>query len=152
MLRLGSNTLIGTIVCFFLATPSYVYGQTQDLTGLAKAEDGGVPAGPDDNKKRAKAGDFDEKAEIACAQIKGEVLGKCKLSVARSGGGDATAVIRFQNSFSRTLYFTDGDFIRGNTTMSGTGKDTEWTLINGVYSIRVDDQRFEIPAALILGE
>jgi len=35
--------------------------------------------------------------------------------------------------------------------MSGVGTDTEWHLSDGIYFIRVDDQRFELPEALVFG-
>ncbi len=48
--------------------------------------------------------------------------------------------------------FSDGDFLRGNATMSGVGTDTDWQLSRGLYHVRVDDQRFEIPEALVTGD
>jgi len=36
--------------------------------------------------------------------------------------------------------------------MSGVGTDTEWRLEDGVYFIRVDDQRFEMSKALVFGD
>ncbi|MEM6759013.1 MAG: hypothetical protein AAF601_05995 [Pseudomonadota bacterium] len=58
----------------------------------------------------------------------------------------------FPTGFTRYLYFADGAFVRGSATMSGTGKDTDWQIVDGVYQIRVDDQRFRIPVPLITGE
>lgn len=118
----------------------------------ATGPDGIVPMGIDDSKRRARKRDFDDTREIACAQNVGESLGRCTASVARSGGGDATVIATFSNSFTRELYFTHGEFMRGNSTMSGVGTDTEWQLESGTYAIRVDDQRFEIPQSFILGE
>ena len=71
--------------------------------------------------------------------------------MARGGGGDATVVATFSNGFARSLYFRNGDFLRANATMSGVGTDTEWTLKAGVYLIRVDDQRFELPEDFLFG-
>ena len=64
----------------------------------------------------------------------------------------AAAVVTFPNGFSRMLMFADGEFLRGNATMSGVGTDTEWYLSDGIYFVRVDDQRFELPEALVFGE
>jgi hypothetical protein len=101
--------------------------------------------------KRARAGAFDAAAEIRCAQEVGQALGTCRAEVARAGGC-AAVVVTFANGFSRTLYFEGGAFRRGNATMSGVGTDTDWRLSEEIHRIRVDDQRFEIPAALVLGE
>ncbi|NNF92456.1 MAG: hypothetical protein HKM96_13790, partial [Boseongicola sp.] len=61
-------------------------------------------------------------------------------------------VVTFPNGFARTLTFDGGDFVRGNATMSGVGTDTDWRLSDGTYFVRVDDQRYELPAALVFGE
>ncbi|MEM8655703.1 MAG: hypothetical protein AAGF36_13250 [Pseudomonadota bacterium] len=98
--------------------------------------------------KRAKAKQLDATATIQCAQEVGQVLGPCPASVAHADGS-AAVVVTFPNGFARTLTFSDGAFLRGNATMSGVGTDTEWRLSEGVYQIRVDDQRFEIPETLI---
>ncbi|MEO1536754.1 MAG: hypothetical protein AAFR73_03415 [Pseudomonadota bacterium] len=101
--------------------------------------------------KRAKLGDFDSAADVACSQELGEELGSCAAGVARDGTS-AAVVVSFRNGFKRMLTFDDGAFLRGNTTMSGVGTDTEWRLEDGLYRIRVDDQRFDIPETLIAGE
>ena len=118
----------------------------------AKGPLGLIPTGPNDSKSRARRKDFDDRAEIRCAQEQGESLRKCKAAVARSGGGDATVVVTFPNGFARQLYFENGDFMRGSATMSGVGVDTEWALRSGTYVIRVDDQKFEISRDFVIGQ
>lgn len=118
----------------------------------AAGPDGRVPTGPDDSMERAKNGDFDDRTEVPCAQIEGQALQVCSARIARSGGGDATIVATFSNGFARSLYFTHGYFIRANATMSGVGTDTDWHLLDGLYRIRVDDQRFDVPEDFVLGD
>ncbi len=120
-----------------------------DFLVPARGPDGSVPTGPDDSKRRARKGAFDARGKGACAQIRGEAMGECTIAVARSDGSDASAVATFSNGFSRTLYFVHGEFISANPTMSGTGKDTDWRLEDGVHFIRVEDQRYELPDALL---
>lgn len=100
---------------------------------------------------RAKAGDFDASGEVRCAQEVGQSLGACAAEVARADGS-AVVVVTFPNGFSRILMFGDARFLRGNATMSGVGTDADWTLSDGVYRVRVDDQRFELPEALVFGD
>ncbi len=102
-------------------------------------------------KNRAKAGDFDATQEVRCAQEVGETLGTCVAGAAREGLS-ALIVVKFSNGFSRTLTFEGDQFLRGNATMSGVGTDTDWYKADGIYFIRVDDQRFEIPEALVAGQ
>ncbi len=98
-------------------------------------------------KDRAKSGTFDDAGDIRCAQEVGQSFGTCSAEVARADTA-TVVVVRFPNGFARTLTFNDREFLRGNATMSGVGTDTEWHLADGVFSIRVDDQRFIIPEAL----
>ena len=118
----------------------------------AAAQDGTFPKGVNDSRDRVRRDDFDREGRIKCAQVDGQTLGDCRVQVAFAGGGDATARVTFPNSFTRELYFVDGGFQRANTTMSGVGTDTEWRVENGDFVIRVDDQRFRIPADFIFGE
>jgi len=100
---------------------------------------------------RARRGDLDERATIACSQVEGQPLQTCEAGVARDGAGTAVIVVTFSNGFRRTLFFAEGTFLRGNTTMSGVGTDTASELADGVHLIRVDDQRFQIPRTLVMG-
>ena len=100
--------------------------------------------------KRARAGEFDQLSDIRCAQDIGEVLISCHGAVARDATS-AVLVVTFPTGFKRMLMFEGGEFLRANTTMSGVGTDTDWSLSDGLYRVRVDDQQFEIPVALISG-
>jgi hypothetical protein len=100
--------------------------------------------------KRARSADFDARGEARCAQEAGQSLETCAVAIARAAGS-AAVVVTFPNGFARTLTFEDRQFLRGSATMSGVGTDTDWSLSSGVFSIRVDDQRFELPEALVFG-
>ena len=115
----------------------------------AEGPDGVIPMGIDDSNRRAAKRKFDAKGEISCAQERGQKLGTCVAAVARSGGGDATVVVTFPNGFARRLYFVHGEFVSASATMSGVGRDTDWRRENGLHVIRVDDQRYELPDALL---
>lgn len=99
---------------------------------------------------RAKSGEFDATGTVRCAQEVGQALGDCTAKVARADGS-AAVVVSFPNGFARILTFSDKTFLRGNATMSGVGTDTDWSLSDGMFHVRVDDQRFVLPEALVLG-
>jgi len=101
------------------------------------------------SKERALESDFDDSVEIPCAQLQGELT--CIANIARGVHGDASIVVTFSNGFARTLYFEEGGFTRANSTVSGHGTDTDWIEEDGMHFIRVDDQRFEISDAFIIG-
>jgi hypothetical protein len=122
------------------------------LTSLATGFlPGVVAADPTAALKLARSGDFDTIFEARCAQDVGQPPAVCRAAVARAGDA-AAVVVTFPNGFARTLTLADGKFLRGNPTMSGVGTDTEWRLMDGTYHIRVDDQRFELPARLVFQE
>jgi len=123
-----------------------------DVLRAAIGPDGAIALGVDDSKRRARRKRFDAVGEVPCAQERGQRLGRCEIGVSRGVGGDATAAVTFANGFSRLLYFAHGAFISANPTMSGTGTDTDWQLDGGVHVIRVDDQRFDVPDALLFGD
>jgi hypothetical protein len=100
---------------------------------------------------RARSGAFDAYGIVACAQEVGEAFGTCNAAIARFAD-TAVAKVTFANGFSRMLIFSDREFVRGNSTMSGVGTDVEWHLAEGVYYVRVDDQRYELSEALIFGD
>ncbi|MFK7879434.1 hypothetical protein [Roseobacter sp.] len=122
--------------------------------GLApsRGPDGVVATGENDSRQRARKRDYDATGTVGCAQERGQTLGTCTVGVSRSTGGDATVVATFTNGFTRQLYFLHGEFVAANATMSGVGNDTDWSLEGGVHIIRVDDQRFELPDALLFGK
>ena len=122
----------------------------QDLA-FVHGPDGIVAMGVNDSAKRAKRKRFDVVSEIPCAQERGQALAPCPIGISRSDGGDATAAVTFPAGFTRLLFFMHGEFISAAATMSGAGRDTDWEQVDGVHKIRADDQRFEIPDALIFG-
>lgn len=61
-------------------------------------------------------------------------------------------MVTFPNGFSRTLFFVGGEFASANATMSGSGSDTDQRIEDGLHLVRVDDQRYELPATFVFGE
>ncbi|WP_119165337.1 SH3 domain-containing protein [Algihabitans albus] len=117
----------------------------------ARAPDGTVPMGVDNSALRATQGDFDAGGILSCAQSRGQPMRDCAFGVARGTGGDATVVVTFSNGFTRKLFFVHGLFISADATMSGTGFDTDWRTEGDLHFIRVDDQRYAVPVAAIVG-
>ena len=151
--NLGCERVAGRVWCQVrpLRSRSGGYAAADDLRP-ARGPDGIVPMGTDDSPIRAREGDFDATGDMPCAQIRGQPMGECAFAVARGGGGDATVAVTFSNGFTRLLFFRHGEFISGDATMSGTGRDTDWRVEDGRHFIRVDDQRYEISDTSIFGE
>lgn len=124
------------------------YAERQALAP-APGPDGAVPFGPNTSATRAAKRAFDAETQVACAQEAGQTLGQCAAGVARADGGDATVAVTFPNGFRRMLYFLQGEFVSASTTMSGNGRDIDWLRFDGMFVIRVDDQRYEFPESLV---
>jgi hypothetical protein len=117
------------------------------------AQGSAAPTGPDDSALRAGRGEFDATApDIPCTRGGGPLRDVCELGVARGGGGDATVVITFPDGFRRALFFTHGEFVSADASEAGGGFDTEWSKdASGTYRIRVDDERYALPEAVVFG-
>lgn len=89
---------------------------------------------------------------VRCAMERGGELDDCAADVERGDGGAVRVSVTFPNGFARTLLFEAGAFVRANPTMSGVGTDTDWRVEDGVHVIRVEDQSYEVPSALIADE
>ncbi len=89
---------------------------------------------------------------LACAQERGDPFGQCSYRLTRDETGETTVTVVFANGFERGLFFQDGQFLKASVTMSGVGTDTEWRLEDGMYMIRVDGQRYEVPESLVSGD
>jgi len=117
----------------------------------ARGPDGIVPYGTDDSAARVRAKDFDARVRVPCAQEHDRVYEACDAAVARGSGGDATVVATFPNGFSRTLFFVHGEFVSASATMSGSGTDTDWSSTNGLHTLRVDGQSYELTDEFVFG-
>ncbi|MGF1502096.1 MAG: hypothetical protein ACFBSD_09775 [Paracoccaceae bacterium] len=114
----------------------------------------GAPlTGEDDSAARAGRGEFDATAPAtACAIGGGTLETVCSLGVARGGGGDATVVIAFPDGVRRALFFQRGEFVGVDASEAGGGFDTDWSKdADGTYRIRVDDERYAFPEAVVFG-
>ncbi|MCK0166492.1 hypothetical protein MWU52_02895 [Jannaschia sp. S6380] len=141
-------------VTFLLALPAAAPAMVpaRDLATLPLARPIPVQDEAGDSFRRARRGDFDIHARIPCAQEAGEAMMECDVAVARGSDGSATARVTFPNGFARFLQFARSEFLRADATMSGNGTDTDWKVVDGMHLIRVDDQRYALPEALIRGE
>jgi hypothetical protein len=116
----------------------------------AVSPDGSVATGPDDSALRAGQGKFDATGNIPCAQYRGQPLIQCEFGVARAGGGYATVVINKPDGRTRALYFRLGKPIGADTSEADPGNFSA-TREGDLNFIRVGNERYEIPNAVVLG-
>lgn len=117
----------------------------------AVAPDGSVPLGPDNSASRAGQGDFDATGKIPCAQVSGQPTTQCEFGVARAGGGYATVVVTKSDGVTRAIYFVRGQLLGADTSQADGYPPVSGEKESDLHLIRVGDERYEIPDAVIFG-
>ena len=113
--------------------------------------DGGVATGRDDSALRAGQGDFDATGPIPCAQFLGQPMGQCEFGVARAGGGFATVIVTRLDGTRRAIYFSRGVAIGADTSQADGYGEFRAKKEGDLHLIRVGNERYEIPDAVVLG-
>jgi hypothetical protein len=117
----------------------------------AVSPDGSIATGIDDSALRAGQGQFDIIGPIPCAINAGQPMGSCEFGVARSGGGYATLVIKKPDGNSRSIYFRMGKPIGANSTQAEGYAKFQASKKKDLHIIRVGNERYEVPDAVIFG-
>ena len=118
----------------------------------AVSPDGSVATGPDNSAFRAGQGDFDATGQIPCAQSVGQPMMQCDFGVARAGGGYATVVIKKSDGRTRAIFFSMDKPIGADTSEADGYPEFRSTKENDLHLIRVGNERYEIPDAVVLGD
>ena len=117
----------------------------------AVSPDGSVATGPDDSALRAGQGKFDATGNIPCAQSVGQPMMQCEFGVARAGGGYATVVIKKPDGSTRAIFFRMGKPIGADTSEADGYPEFRATKENDLHMIRIGNERYEIPDAVVMG-
>lgn len=117
----------------------------------AISPDGSAAMGPDDSSLRAGQGKFDATGPLPCAFVAGQPMGQCEFGVARSGGGYATVIVKKPDGRTRAIFFSMGRPIGADVAESEGRLDFRATKEGDLHRIRVGNERYEIPDALVLG-
>jgi heat shock protein HslJ len=117
----------------------------------AVSPDGSVAIGPDDSALRAGQDDFDATGRVPCAQDSGQPMTQCDFGVARAGGGYATVVITKPDGAKRAIFFRIGIPTGADTSQADGYGEFRAEKESDLHYIRVGDERYEIPDAVVLG-
>lgn len=117
----------------------------------AISPDGSAAMGPDDSALRAGQGQFDATGSLPCAFAAGQPTGQCEFGVARAGGGYATVVIKKPDGRTRAIFFRMGRPIGADVSESEGRHDFQATKDDDLHRIRVWNERYEIPDAVVFG-
>jgi heat shock protein HslJ len=117
----------------------------------AISPDGSAAMGADDSALRAGQGQFDATGSLPCAFAAGQPMGQCEFGVARAGGGYATVVINKPDGRKRAIFFRMGRPIGADVSESEGPLDFTATKEGDLHRVRVGNERYEIPDAIVLG-
>jgi heat shock protein HslJ len=117
----------------------------------AISPDGSAAMGPDDSALRAGQGRFDATGQLPCAFAAGQPTGECHFGVARAGGGYATVVVEKPDGRTRAIFFRMGRPLGADVAESEGRLDFRATKDGDLHRIRIGNERYEIPDAVILG-
>ena len=104
-----------------------------------------------DGALRAGQGAFDATGLIPCAKGSGAPMAPCAFGVARDGGGTAAVAVFRPFGPSRALFFSDGALLGADTSEADGRHEVSVTREADLFLIRVNDERYEIPLAVIEG-
>ena len=104
-----------------------------------------------DSALRAGQGVFDAVGLVPCAKGIGAPTAPCVFGVARDGGGTATVVVNRPDGLTRAIFFTDGALLGADTSEADGGHEVSVVRQGDLSLIHVNDERYEIPDAVISG-
>ena len=122
------------------------------ITAADKEPDAAASSEPPENSAvRAGMGKFDATGQIPCAQAAGQPTGPCDFGVARDGGGTATVIITKPDGVKRAIVVLDGKANSADTSQADGYGEFKAEQENDLHLIRVGEERYEIPDAVITG-
>jgi hypothetical protein len=101
--------------------------------------------------ERAGQGQFDATGKIPCAQHSGQPMGQCEFGVAREGGGNATVVVTRPDGRTRAIFFVNGRASSADSSQADGYGEFSARRESDLNLIRVGDERYEIPDAVVQG-
>lgn len=104
-----------------------------------------------DSTLRAGQGVFDAAGLLPCAKGIGAPMTRCTFGVARDGGGNATVVVDRSDGLTRALFFANGALLGADTSEADGGHEVSVAREGDLFLIRVNDERYEIPDAVVRG-
>lgn len=161
LMRYPKGTILSNLGCQLVADQYWCDVQKVEggKRGYVKAEklipaaasDGTVGYGVDDSAERAGQGEFDATGKVPCALNVAQPMNQCDFGVARAGSGYATIVIKRPNLHDRIIFFTMGQYIFVSSSEASPVGEVSHEIKGDLHYIKVDDERYEIPDAVIFG-
>lgn len=117
-----------------------IAGAAHDKSDSANAGDAIVPGT-----------DFHATGQIPCARVVGQPMGSCRFGVRREGGGSGSITVFWPDGGNRVIFFSKGAPSRYDESQADGGARMTVHREADLFRVRIGDQRFEIPEAIISG-
>ena len=78
-------------------------------------------------------------------------MGQCDFGVAREGNGNATVIVTMLDGRTRAIFFQNGAPVGADTSQADGYGEFSATKESDLNLIRVGDERYEIPDAVVFG-
>lgn len=99
----------------------------------------------------SKGRGFDATGKLPCAAHKGQPMGQCDFAVSRTPNGGASVVITHADGQKRTIHFVGGKATGADVTQADHGLPFSAQREEDLNLIRVGEERYEIPDAVVWG-
>lgn len=117
-----------------------IAGTAHDKSDSANAGDAIVPGT-----------DFHATGQIPCARVVGQPMGSCRFGVRREGGGSGSITVFWPDGGNRVIFFSKSAPSRYDESQADGGAKMTVHREADLFRVRIGDQRFEIPEAVISG-
>jgi hypothetical protein len=116
---------------------------------LPVSPDGSIATDPDGSALRAEVTKIDAAERLPCSPHAGQPMGQCEFGVARAGGGYATVAVT--RPIGRGISFRIDRPIGADASQADGCREFRLRKESELNLIRVGAERYEIPAAVVLG-
>lgn len=95
---------------------------------------------------------FNATGELPCARSAGQPMRQCKFGVVRKGNGNGLITVFWPDGGNRVIFFEDVTPMSYDQSQAdGDAKMTVGKTDNGIYTVKIGSQRFEIVDAIMTG-
>lgn len=122
------------------------------LLGLATAPGAGsLAAGPPSTDALVPGTHFHATGDIPCAQTAGQPMRPCRFGVVRQGLGRAEVTVVRPDGSVRTIAFEGGQPAHFAGAAAADGARMTVAKDQDLFTVRIGEERYEIPEAVISG-
>jgi len=110
------------------------------------------PSGnPNESGALVSGTEFNATGEIPCARVAGQPMGSCRFGVRRERGGSGAITVFWPDGGNRVILFEDGAPSSYDESEADGGAEMTVERKSDLFMVRIGDQRFEFPEAVISG-